>query len=310
MATLTRPFAKAGELESTGGSASPSLIARMRGWLAAWLPAIPLLLLIGTCLIAPVLVLIWESFTGMGESGLSLDLWFKVLGQRVNQNAIFTSLILAALCSTVTLAIGAPLAWMISRMLRGSRAFWLGLLNVAANFGGIGLAFSYTATIGTVGMLTLIIQGLGFGYSAPHKGSLPALLMAYEYANVPLFVLLTIPAMSIVRDDWWEAAQVAAATRFTFWRRIGIPILTPFLAAGWLLIFTWTLGIYGIAYGLAGQSGATAVNLITLQIGTALQSDVLLGPGRAAILAVVLMIFATVSLVLYRVMLRRALKWL
>jgi len=159
-------------------------------------------------------------------------------------------------------------------------------------------------------MLTLIIQGLGFGYSAPREGSLPALLMAYEYANVPLFVLLTIPAMSILRDDWWEAAQVAAATRFTFWRRIGIPILTPFLAAGWLLIFTWTLGIYGIAYGLAGQSGATAVNLITLQIGTALQSDVLLGPGRAAILAVVLMIFATVSLVLYRVMLRRALKWL
>jgi putative spermidine/putrescine transport system permease protein len=50
---------------------------------------------------------------------------------------------------------------MISRMLRGSRAFWLGLLNVAANFGGIGLAFSYTATVGTVGMLTLIIQGSG-----------------------------------------------------------------------------------------------------------------------------------------------------
>jgi putative spermidine/putrescine transport system permease protein len=282
----------------------------MRGWLAAWLPAIPLLLLVSTCLIAPVVVLIWQSFTGMGESGLSLDLWFKVLGQHVNQDAIFTSLVLAVGCSTITLVVGAPLAWMISRMLRGSRAFWLGLLNVAANFGGIGLAFAYMATIGTVGMLTLIVQGLGIAFDAPREGSMPALLVAYEYTNIPLFVLLTIPAMSILRDDWWEAAQVAAATRLVFWRRIGGPILAPFLAAGWLLIFTWTLGIYGIAYGLAGQSGATAVHLITLQIGSALQSDVLLGPGRAAILAVVLMVFATTSLVLYRTMLRRALRWL
>jgi putative spermidine/putrescine transport system permease protein len=310
MATLSRPYVKVGGLESAGGSASPSPIARMRGWLAAWLPAIPLLLLVSTCLIAPVVVLVWQSFTGMGETGLSLDLWFKVLGQQANQDAIMTSLFLAAACATVTLAIGAPLAWMISRMLRGSRAFWLGLLNVAANFGGIGLAFAYMATIGSVGMLTLMVQGLGLPFEAPREGSLPALVMAYEYTNVPLFVLLTIPAMSILRDDWWEAAQVAAATRLVFWRRIGVPILAPFLMAGWLLIFTWTLGIYGIAYGLAGQSGATAVHLITLQIGSALQSDALFGPGRAAILAVVLMLFATTSLILYRTMLRRALRWL
>ena len=310
MATLIRPFAKVGVRESAGGSASRSPMARMRGWLAAWLPAIPLLLLVTSCLIAPVVVLVVQSFTGMGESGLSLDLWFKVLGQHVNQTAILTSVILAVTCSTVTLIVGAPLAWMISRMLRGSRAFWLGLLNVAANFGGIGLAFAYMATIGSVGMLTLIVQGLGISFDAPRQGSMIALLIAYEYTNIPLFILLTIPAMAILRDDWWEAAQTAAATRFVFWRRIGGPILAPFLFAGWLLIFTWTLGIYGIAYGLAGQSGATAVQLITLQIGSALQSDVLLGPGRAAILAVVLMAFATTSLLLYRRVLRRAMRWL
>ena len=310
MATLSRPVVKLGGLESTGGSASPSPAARLRGWLAAWLPAIPLLVLVGFFLVAPVAVLVWQSFTGMGQSGLSLDLWAKVLGQARTQSAIATSLTLAGGCATITLIIGAPLAWMISRMLRGSRAFWLGLLNVAANFGGIGLAFSYTATIGSVGMLTLILQGLGVSFDAPRQGSMIALVLAYEYANVPLFVLLTIPAMAILRDDWWEAAQTAAATRFVFWRRIGAPILAPFLLAGWLLIFTWTLGIYGIAYGLAGQSGATAVQLITLQMGSALQSDVILGPGRAAILACVLMVFATASLILYRIILRRAMRWL
>ena len=45
---------------------------------------------------------------------------------------------------------------------------------------------------------------------------------------------------------------------------------------------------------MAGQSGATPVLLITLQIGTALEGDVLLGPARAGILAVVLMAIAVV----------------
>jgi len=77
----------------------------MRGWLAAWLPAIPLLLLVGTCLVAPVLVLIWQSLTGMGETGLSLDLWFNVLGKHANQDAILTSLTLAAACASATLIV-------------------------------------------------------------------------------------------------------------------------------------------------------------------------------------------------------------
>ena len=33
-----------------------------------------------------------------------------------------------------------------------------------------------------------------------------------------------------------------------------LPVLAPFLAAGWLLIFTWSIGIYGLAYALAGNA--------------------------------------------------------
>jgi ABC-type uncharacterized transport system permease subunit len=90
---------------------------------------------------------------------------------------------------------------------------------------------------------------------------------------------------------------------------VGIPILTPFIAGGWLLIFTWSIGIYGIAYGLAGGGGAAAIALITLQIGNILSTDVF-GAGRAAVLAVLLMAMATGSLVVYRMLLRRALRWL
>lgn len=292
---------------ASSSAARPSVARRMAGWAGRWLPALPLLLLVAFCLVAPALVLITQSIAT--RDGVGLGLWTKVLGQSVNQRAIVTSVELGLASAALSTLIGAPIAWLISRMFPGRRAFWLGLLNVAANFGGIGLAFGYVATLGTVGMLTLIVQGLGIAFAPPPQASFIALLMAYEYTNIPLFVLLTIPAMGILRDDWWEAAQTASATRFQFWRRVGMPVLLPFVGAGFLLIFTWSIGIYGIAYGLAGQSGATPVLLITLQIGTALSGDVLLGPARAGILAVVLMLIAVASLVTYRTLLRRALRW-
>lgn len=258
-------------------------------------------------LVGPAGILVFQSV--VTDHGITLDLWAQVLGQRANQEAILTSIELGFASATVSLLIGAPIAWLISRMFASRRAFWLGLLNVAANFGGIGLAFAYLATLGTVGMVTLALQAVGLPFVPPRSSSFIALLLAYEYTNVPLFVLLTIPAMGILSEDWWEAAQAASATRWQFWRMIGLPVLTPFLAGGWILIFTWSIGIYGIAYGLAGQSGGTAVRLITLQIGNALQSDILAGAGRAGVLSVVLMAIAIVSLMTYRWLLRRGLRW-
>lgn len=276
-------------------------------WVALWLPALPLLVIIGALLLAPALLLIVQSFSG--NSGLTLDLWARVLGSALNREAIVTSVVLGVTCATIATIIGAPMAWLISRMFPRSRAGWLALLNVAANFGGIGLAFAYIAVLGTQGMITLGLQGAGLGFVPPRPSSFIGLTAAYSYTNVPLFVLLTIPAMGILRAEWWEAAQTASATRWQFWRMIGIPVLTPFIAGGWLLIFTWSIGIYGIAYGLAGGGGAAAIALITLQIGNILGTDVF-GAGRAAVLAVLLMAMATASLVIYRWLLRRALRWL
>lgn len=282
------------------GAASAALI------LEQWWPALPLLAVIGTLLLAPALLLVWQSV--VTTEGVGLGNWIRVFGDGQNRGAVVTTLELAVASATVSTIVGAPVAWVVRRMLPVPRSMWLALLNVAGNFGGIGLAFAFFATLGTQGMVTLALQGLGTGFEPPRSSSFTGLLLAYLYTNVPLFILLTIPAMGSLRDDWFEAAEVASATRWQFWRRVGIPVLAPFLLGGWLLIFTWSIGIYSIAFGLAGNVGASPISLITLQIGEILQSDVF-GRGRAAVLAVVLMAFATIALLAYRAILRRALRW-
>jgi len=195
-------------------------------------------------------------------------------------------------------------------MFGSRRAASFGVLNVSAHFGGIGLAFAFIATLGAFGMITQILQGIGLPFVPPARDSFAALVITYEHANIPLYVLLLVPAMAMLRDEWSEAAETASATRAQFWRRIGLPVLLPFIGAGFVLSFMWTIGIYGIAYALAGQSAAIPIQLITLQIGQALSDDAIRGPERAAVLSLVLICFALASLFLYRWLLRRGLRWL
>jgi putative spermidine/putrescine transport system permease protein len=280
----------------------------VRRALAAWGPALPLIAVLAFCLMAPVALLLTRSFVTV--DGIGLGAWTHVLSAPLNQRAIATSIQLGLACAVLSVIVGTPLAWLISRMLAGRRASWLGLLNVAAHFGGIGLAFAYVATLGTFGMVTLLLRSLGLDFLPPDRASLVALVITYAHANIPLFVLLTVPAMGLLREEWWDAAQTSSATRLQFWRRIGLPLLLPFIGAGFVLSFTWSIGIFGIAYALAGQSAALPIQLITLQIGESLSNDAIRGPERAAVLAVVLIVLAVGALLVYRALLRRGTRWL
>ena len=75
-----------------------------------------------------------------------------------------------------------------------------------------------------------------------------------------------------------------------------------------MLIFTWTVGIYGLAYALAGSAPTSPVRLMTLQIGIALNQSST-GQQRAAVMATILLLIATASLLTYRIILRRATRW-
>jgi putative spermidine/putrescine transport system permease protein len=275
--------------------------------LSGWLGALPLLAVVGLFLVAPIAVLLARSF--ITPDGFTLDIWSGLLDSPQTRKALLTSIALGATCAVTSTLIGTPLAWLVSRLAARPRAAWLGIFNVAAHFGGIGLAFAYVITFGAFGMVTLLLHGLGVDFQPPARDSFVALAITYEYANVPLFVLLALPAMGIVRDEWSEAAQVASATRWQFWRRVGLPLLAPFILGGALLSFTWAIGIYGIAYALAGSSPTAPTRLLTLQIGQTIADDAVTGSARAGALSVLLIMLAVLALAAYRLLVRRGLRW-
>ena len=284
------------------------LPARLAEWFVDWSLALPLILLATAMLILPAVAMIVQSFT-TEDGTFTLLNWTKTFGAASAQHAIEDSLLLAFTVASIALVVGAPLSWIVSRMTRLSRSINLGILNVATNFSGIGLGFAYVAALGVYGMVTLAMKGLGLDLVPPSQSSFWGLVMAYEYSNVPLFVLLSLPAMSLLRDEWWEAAQTSAATRLQFWRYIGWPVLRPFLLADWLLIFTWSVGLYGLPVALLGQRPGGAFRLITVEMYRSMLGS-LFGERRMPVYAVFLMILAAISLLTYRFIVRKGNQWL
>ena len=273
-----------------------------------WGVAIPFALVIGVLLLGPTVNIALDSIRSR-DGGFTLANWADVFRLPITQRAIVASIVLGVTVATLSTLIGAPLAWCVGRLRIGGRSVAIAALNVAANLSATALVFGFAATFGGAGLATLALRAAWPMAPAIDLYSTTGLVVVYLYFHVPLFVLIVLPAMGAVSESLWEAAAVCGAPPLLFWGRVGLPILAPFFLAGWILMFVWAIGAYGVPLALGGTDGS--IELITLRIGALVQS---VGSTnrfeRAACLSLLLILVSIGALWIYRAMLRRALRWL
>lgn len=206
--------------------------------------------------------------------------------------------LLGALMAYAALSRGAP---------RFIRPALLTFSGVAANFGGVPLAFAFIATLGTVGLATRALGSLGLS-PYDHGFSLftfTGLCVTYLYFQIPLMVLVIAPAIDGLRTEWREAASNLGATATQYWWRIGIPILLPSILGAMVLLFGGSFAAYATAYALT--SGR--INLIPLRIGEFTQGNVLTDPHQGYALALGMVVVIAVAMAIYFALDRRASRW-
>ncbi|WP_146071765.1 ABC transporter permease subunit [Cryobacterium sp. Y50] len=291
---------RSGNADSGRAPARPlsaqSLRAGRRSRVVAALPASPLILFGIACLVLPLLALVKSSLE-LRAGGIGFDNFVAVLSSSVDRQAILGSLQFAAIQALLCAVIGTPLALAMLRLGQRGRRWWLPLMNVATSFGGPGLAFAFLLLIGTSGAITMLWTQLFGGNPFPSLGSMFGLNLLSLYIHLPMYVILSLPSFGMLRPEWWEAAQVSRSSRFRYWRRVGFPVIAPFIAAHTLQIFTWSMGSYALPYVVTDSP--QSVPLITVEIGRDLQSAVF-GLERAATFAVLLMVLAIGTMWLYR----------
>jgi len=128
------------------------------------------------------------------------------------------------------------------------------------------------------------------------------LALVYVYFQVPLSLLLLYPSFYGIRDQWREAASLLGASRWQFWRTVGLPVLTPAIFGTLGILFANAMGAYATAYALVGGN----YNLLAIRIGNLVAGNVYTQPQIGSALAVLLALTTLLAVYLNHVMVRRS----
>lgn len=272
------------------------------------LPLLPFLAVVAVFLIIPTGTVLVNAVLVDGHFSLAR---IGALFTEAPLAALGRSLVLSGSTALIGGVFGAMLAWLIVGSPPAStlRRAVLSLCSVLAQFGGVALAFAFLATIGLNGVLTVWAQE-AFGWDLAGSGwlfGLPGLILVYCYFQIPLMVIVFLPALDGLRVQWREAAVSLGAGPWQYWREVGVPLLTPAFLGSVLLLFANAFAAYATAAALVSQGSP----IVPLLIRAALTSEVVLGQsGFAYALALEMIVVVAVVMVAYNALVRRTARWL
>jgi len=309
---VARGSADASKANNAAGSATRPRRSSRLSWsytLTNWLGLVPFLLFCLLFEILPGLIIIQGSFADDNTGAFTLANYQHMLSQASNLRAFQTSISISLVTAILGGVFGGLAAYGVYNLRTGwLRNFLIGFSSIAANFAGVPLAFAFVATLGVTGFITVLIHNwfhvslydLGFSLY-----TFWGLVLVYTYFQLPLMILVTLPALSALRPEWREAATNLGASNFAYWRRVALPILLPSLIAAMMLLFANSFGAFATAFALAQGS----INLVPILISFVVNGNVVVDFGLGNALAVGMIIVLLLAVSLYTFMVRRVNVW-
>jgi putative spermidine/putrescine transport system permease protein len=270
---------------------------------------LPFLAYLTIFLLVPTVTVVVGAFRD-DDGGYSLTK-IRLLGDETALNALKNSLVLSFSSAVVGAVLGALLAYLVVTASPTSvlRRVVTSVCGVLAQFGGVTLAFAWMATLGGGGLLTTVLaDAIGSDPNGvPWLYELRGLILVYTYFQIPLMVIVFLPALEGLRPQWREAAVNLGATTWQYWTQVAFPLLRPAFLGSLLLLFANAFAAYATAAALISQGGF----ITPLLIRTSLTSEVLLGQRNFGFaLALEMIVVVAIVMSLYAWLLKRTSRWL
>ncbi len=279
--------------------------------LARLTPAIallPFLVYITIFLVVPTVTVVIGAFQENGHFTLGN---LGALTEGAALTALYHSVVLSASTAVIGGVFGALLTYLVVTSPPTSvfRRVVTSVCGVLAQFGGVTLAFAFIATLGFSGVVTELLRSVA-GIDIFGSGwlfALPGLILVYTYFQIPLMVIVFLPALQGLRPQWREAAVSLGATGWQYWTRVAIPMLRPAFLGAMLLLFANAFAAYATAAALVSQGNP----ILPLLIRSGLTSEILLGRQNLAFaLGFEMILVVAVVMSLYALLIRRTARWL
>jgi putative spermidine/putrescine transport system permease protein len=279
---------------------------------ARYAGALPFLAYIAIFLLVPLVGIIKDAFLSSQSNAFTWsNVNIAVHGSYLK--GFEQSLLLSLLASVIPGIVGLLVAYAIftarGRGAAALRQVVITASGVFANFGGVPLAFLFIASFGSSALVTGWLSDIGLniynmGFSLY---TLSGVTLVYMYFQIPLMVLIILPALEGLRPAWREAAENMGAGAWQYWRYVGGPVLLPSFMSCVMLLFGSALAAYATAEALTTGT----IPLTSIQIGSFLNGNVIAGQENVGdALALGMVIIIAVIMIAYVLFQRRAAKWL
>ena len=227
------------------------------------------------------------------------------------KNAFNNSLEISFKTAVLGAILGGLFAWALSSGKPGGVFYRISVAisSVLAQFGGVMLTFAFLATFGFNGVVSSIAVKLApdsFLAQSSWLYTINGLAVVYTFFQIPLMVLVFLPTIENMKPQWREASDSLGGSAVEYWRRVGIPVLTPSFFGAMLLLFVNSFSAYATAATLINMSDF----LTPLQIGNALSSEVGgANPQEAKALSMFMVVVVIIAMAIYAQIRRRVSRW-
>ena len=239
----------------------------MKGWWGWALLAPPLgvalLLFVGPLLYLFYVSLHSSSPTELYDPALTLQNYTAVLGDSFYLGIIRRTVGTAAAILGLCVLIGYPVAYFVARLTPRRRMLALLLLLFPLMVSNVVRAYGWVAILGRRGVLNTALRNLGF-VDAPLDllYNTNAVVLGLLTILLPYMVISIANALAGLDVRYEEAAQSLGAGPIRTFLHVTLPLSTPGIASGMLLVFLLTLSAYVTITLLGGPRSKLLVSLI------------------------------------------------
>jgi putative spermidine/putrescine transport system permease protein len=275
-----------------------------------WIGVAPFFIFALMFLIFPTLYLVVGAFQN-DQGEYTLANIQQLFSDPSIRNAYWVSIKISFWSATIGAFVGLAMAIAIVRggLPRWVRATTMTFSGVASNFAGVPLAFAFLATLGRLGLVTIILRDL-FGLNIYAMGfnilTSWGLIVVYLYFQIPLMIVIITPAIDGLKKEWGEAAATLGATTWQYWRMVVIPVLWPSFLGTVILLFANAFGAIATAYAFTGSS----LSIVPIKLYAQIRGDVLHNPHLGYALAFGMIVITGLANIFYIWFRVRSERWL
>ncbi len=211
----------------------------------------PGLILLVVFLVLPLISIIWPTFY---DGAFTFESYTTFFSSSFNLSILWRTIKLSLIVTVMTVLLGLPTAYYISRTNKRWRSLLMGLVLFPLLTNSVVRSFAWINILGTNGIVNQLLLNIGI-ISEPLKMLYTefAIVIGSIYLFLPLMITTLVGILENIDDEMIEAAETLGANPIVAFIKVIWPLSIPGVIVGSILVFTGTFTAYTTPQLLGGN---------------------------------------------------------